>query len=289
MNQEQVSKVIEVDNFGKVEITHMFVNSKLAYHQTKLNDQENQATEINNKINLIDISLRNLQKTFPKIFPDWKHEITENPHHALSEKIEQFVLNLLGKNVIVWENSLFIINKCLFIDVMIILILFRPDLLTLTLSSIILGLEVRIIGNKHLNNILRGLILSIICDLLWFLFYLLKFRSFSYLEGEYSHTTYRKLSVILSGVEIVFKLIIIFLVWRLSLTQNLNEIPHKRQINRSKSSHNAEENKEDDIIAKSQDKFKNLRNTEGKKSNKYVRPQLKGTRTVDLKIDLRFQ
>ena len=48
---------------------------------------------------------------FPKVFSESKNEIEKKGVADVSEQIEQVVLNLLGKNIILWEKFLNIINK----------------------------------------------------------------------------------------------------------------------------------------------------------------------------------
>ena len=71
---------------------------------------------------------------FPKIFPEAKNyqsAIEENQdQYKMSDRIEKVMLDILGKNIIGWENMMFILNKAIFILVLIILTLYRTDLPT---------------------------------------------------------------------------------------------------------------------------------------------------------------
>ena len=66
------------------------------------------------------------------MFSGSKNKSQNEQEADVSEKIEQVVLNLVGKNIILWEKFTFIINKCLLIACLILMILFRPDFLTVS-------------------------------------------------------------------------------------------------------------------------------------------------------------
>jgi len=73
------------------------------------------------------------KEIFPKIFSNNEKKNVENsPIEEVSEKIEQIVLNLVGKNIIMWEKFLNILNKCVLIGCILMMIMYRGDYLTVS-------------------------------------------------------------------------------------------------------------------------------------------------------------
>jgi hypothetical protein len=215
-----------------IEVSSIFINSKLNHYQRKLGETEHTTEEIKTTIQIMDSSLNNLQKLFPKVFLNSPQKSDEVQRiNDVSEQIEQVVLNLVGKNIILWEKFLHITNKCLLVACLFMMIMFRADLLTLIICSILLAVEYLIVNKTHYNLLMKGLVCSIIFDVIWSIYYIYHYRSMSLLEGDYSGTTYRKFTTILSGFVILMKLILLIAIWRLTQLQKYNDMnPESKKI-----------------------------------------------------------
>jgi len=102
--------------------------------------------------------------------------------------------------------------------------LFRCDYLTLLISLLIFSIEFSIVSKKVFEKVLILLSISWVYDSLWLMFYLNKWHIASIQEMKTAFATFREISVFFSGAITLLKLILIFSLWRLVITEKVNEI-----------------------------------------------------------------
>lgn len=115
--------------------TFIWVNSKIIYYNKEISSLEEQISQSKEAINVLNNSIFHIEETFRKYFQNTGNKFEEiqigtmKREMEISQNIEDYVLKIVGQEVIIWDRIVFIMNK-LMIPFLFVLFFDRADFAT---------------------------------------------------------------------------------------------------------------------------------------------------------------
>lgn len=113
------SKSFKTYNYNEMKFVFSFiwVNSKINYYNKEITLLEEQINLNKEAINVLNNSIVHIEDTFRKYFQNTGNKFEEihigtmKGEIEISQKIEDYMLKIVGKEVIIWDTIVFITNK----------------------------------------------------------------------------------------------------------------------------------------------------------------------------------
>lgn len=247
-----ITKTFEIPDIGKVELDIVYINSFVNYinklitqHEVEYEENHVHFDNLESSILLLEFPFKNFldkhnddpeRRTNSEVDPNKnssadsknaqnKQSYLSQVHRneiEVSEKLENLILNVSGRQCIIWDTIYFLMNKIVLGCVTLVLA-YRADYATLLLALLGLAFESNNISLNKFGKLVFFLTLSMLYDFVWLLGSLSDWTETTPLEGS-SLNGIRKLATVIAFVVIILKIVLCFSGWRLSIIYKMKEI-----------------------------------------------------------------
>jgi hypothetical protein len=243
-----ITKTFEIPDVGKIELDIVYINSFVNYinklitqHEIEYEENHVHFDNLESSILLLEYPFKNFmdrhnddpeRRTNTDVDPNKKvnNDKTKQSYIShvhrneieVSEKLENLILNVSGRQCIIWDTIYFLMNKIMLGCVTIVLA-YRADYATLILALLGIAFESNNIPFNKFSKLVFFLFLSMVYDFFWLLGSLSDWTETTPLEGS-SLNGIRKLATVIAFVVIILKIILCFSGWRLSIIYKMKEI-----------------------------------------------------------------